>query len=56
LIDNDLGPDAGARIGLGLSKNTVLKSLKVSENSLKAEGAISIIKNAERLATLHISK
>lgn len=56
LIDNDLGPDAGECIGISLGMNTTLKSLKISENAMKSEGAIAIIKNAGKLQTLFIAK
>ncbi len=56
LIDNDLGPDAGECIGIALGINTTLKGLKVSENALKTEGALAIIKNAGKLQHLYIGK
>jgi len=56
LIDNDLGPEAGERISLGLSKNKSLKALKISENLLRSEGVASIVKNAERLQKLYIAR
>ena len=56
MIDNDLGPDAGECIGIALGINTTLKVLKISENLLKTEGAIAIIKNANKLQTLYIAK
>ncbi len=51
-----MGPDAGECIGIALGINTTLKSLKISENLLKTEGSISIIKNSYKLHTLHIAK
>ena len=56
MIDNDLGPDAGECIGIALGINNTLKALKISENLLKTEGSIAIIKNAMKLHTLHIAK
>lgn len=56
MVDNDLGPDAGECIGLALSHNSTLKDLDISENTLKSEGGIYIIKNAKRLTRLNISK
>lgn len=47
--DNDLGPIGGECIGHSLSQNDTLQILKVSENELKSEGAIPIIKNAQNL-------
>ena len=54
--DNDLGPDGGECIGIALSQNDNLQVLKISENDLKSEGAIPIIKSAQNLTYLSLAK
>jgi len=56
LDDNDLGADGGECLGIALAQNESIKTLKVSENDLKSEGAIPIIKSANNLEVLDISK
>ena len=53
---NDLGADGGEWLGIALAQNETIKTLKVSENDLKSEGAIPIIKSAINLEVLDISK
>jgi Ran GTPase-activating protein (RanGAP) involved in mRNA processing and transport len=43
-------------LGIALSQNENLRTLKISENDLKSEGAIPIIKSAMRLEHLNLSK
>jgi len=54
--DNDLGPDGGECVGIALSQNTTLRHLKISENDLKSEGAMPIIKSGQNLKSLSIAK
>ena len=54
--DNDFGPDGGECIGVALGQNQTLKVLKIAENQLESQGAISIIRNAESLASLNLAK
>ena len=43
-------------MGIALAQNESLQVLKVSENDLKSEGAIPIIKSAGRLELLNLAK
>ena len=43
-------------MGQALAHNSTLRTLKVSENDLKSEGAIPIIQNAQHLEQLTLSK
>lgn len=54
--DNDFGPDGGECIGIALSQNETLKTLKIGENDLKSEGAVPIIKSATNLEVLSLAK
>jgi Ran GTPase-activating protein (RanGAP) involved in mRNA processing and transport len=56
LDDNDLGADGGECLGIALAQNDRIKTLRVSENDLKSEGAIPIIKSSTHLEVLDISK
>ena len=54
--DNNFGADGGECIGVALGQNETLKVLKIAENDLKSEGAIPIIKSANNLESLRLSK
>ena len=56
LEDNDIGAVGGECFGIVLMQNNTLKNLKVSENELRTEGASFIIKNANKLESLDLSK
>lgn len=55
LQDNELGEDAGDKIGSSLIQNKTLVKLKIAENKLKNKGAKSIIENGGRLKSLDLS-
>lgn len=54
--DNDFGADGGECIGVALSQNDSLRSLKIAENDLRSEGAIPIINAAGFLEVLNLAK
>lgn len=54
--DNDFGADGGECIGVALGQNETLKSLRISENDLKSEGAIPIINSAYHVEQLNLAK
>lgn len=56
LEDNDLGIGGGECFGLALTQNDNLKHLKIAENELRTEGADFILKNAQNLEMLDLSK
>ncbi|CAG9325226.1 unnamed protein product [Blepharisma stoltei] len=56
LEDNDIGANGGECFGIALTQNMSLKNLKISENELRTEGAMFIIKNANKLESLDLSK
>jgi Ran GTPase-activating protein (RanGAP) involved in mRNA processing and transport len=54
--DNDFSTDGGECIGVALSQNDSLKTLKIAENELSSEGAIPIINSAVNLEVLSLAK
>lgn len=56
LSDNELGPDAGEKIGSALIQNVNLKHLVISSNKIGNKGVKSILENAEKLKSLDLSK
>ena len=56
LDDNDIGANGGECFGIALTQNATIKHLKISENELRTEGAVFIIKNAGKLESLDLSK
>lgn len=54
--DNDFGTDGGECIGVALSQNDTLRTLKIAENELGSEGAIPIINSAMHLEVLSLAK
>lgn len=56
LQDNELGEDAGDKIGTSLIQNKTLQKLKLAENKIKNKGARTILEYADRLNSLDLSK
>ena len=55
LQDNELGEDAGDKIGAALIQNKTIKKLVLSDNKIKNKGSRSIIENGQQLISLDLS-